>query len=233
MEKCGFIMLMLLFVVSMVVCVNNYSTVKATTVSRPTTTLNINPRISVGENSMLQSSDKPVEVVFLGDSITAGGDWNGLFGVSYIKNAGVDGDTTDDILSRLNSVTRYKPKKIFLMMGINDLLLGKNVSHVLANYETALGKIKTESPDTTVYLQSVLPVHIGVPGRQNVIDLRVIALNNKLKSLADGDKTFFIDLYPSFCRSDSKLYKNYSADGLHLNSGGYAVWKNLTAQYII
>lgn len=172
------------------------------------------------------------ETVFLGDSITFREDWNVLFGVSDIANAGVAGDTTDDIFARLDSAIGSKPQKLFLMIGANDLLRGKDVSSVASNYEKILNKIKSESPDTIIYIQSVLPVNNNISKYGIVDSQKIIDLNGKLRSMADGNKVFFINLYPYFCGADNILYARYASDGLHPNSHGYAVWKNLIVAYI-
>lgn len=171
-------------------------------------------------------------IVFLGDSITALEDWNSLFGVTYVTNAGIPGNTTDDVLSRLNSAVKSKPQKLFLMIGVNDLLRGKDVSYIMTNYVRILSEIRLQSPDTIVYIQSVLPVDNSVSRIGNIEGQKIIELNKQLKFLAEENKAFFVDLYPAFCGSDNKLYRKYSKDGVHLSSVGYAVWKNLITQFI-
>jgi lysophospholipase L1-like esterase len=177
-------------------------------------------------------ADANSETVFLGDSIIFRENWNVLFGVTNIANAGVSGNTTDDVLARLNSVIRFKPQKLFLMIGINDLLRGKDVPYVLANYEKIINGIKSKSPDTTIYIQSVLPVNNDISRYGTIDSQKIIDLNIKIRSLANENKIFFINLYPYFCGAENKLYAGYAKDGLHPNSHGYAVWKNLIAAYI-
>ncbi|MDD5396583.1 MAG: GDSL-type esterase/lipase family protein [Candidatus Moranbacteria bacterium] len=174
----------------------------------------------------------PKSVVFLGDSITEHEDWNKLFGVSFITNAGISGNTTDDVLLRLDQALVSKPQKLFLMIGINDLLRGKDVEHVLANYETILSRIRSQLPGTTIYVQSVLPINNGLSKIGTVEAKKIISLNDKLRLLADGNKIVFIDLYPSFCGADNKLYPKYANDGVHPIAAGYIVWKKLISQYL-
>lgn len=177
--------------------------------------------------------DAASKIVFFGDSITALENWNVLFGVSGIANAGIPGNTTDDLIARTSQSITARPQKLFLMIGVNDLLRGKDVSYVLKNYRIILDKIQAESPKTMIYVQSVLPVNNDVL-KSEVIDIRekINALNVGINLLANEKKIIFIDLYPYFCESDNKLYWKYSWDGLHPNSHGYAVWKDLIAQYI-
>jgi lysophospholipase L1-like esterase len=102
----------------------------------------------------------------------------------------------------------------------------------LANYETILKRIKSESPDTIVYIQSILPVNNDILKIETVDEQEIILINEKLKTFADGKKNIFINLYPSFCGADNKLYRKYAGDGLHPSSVGYDVWGDLIIQYV-
>ena len=69
--------------------------------------------------------EKPLnlnDIVFLGNSITAGGnDWSERLNIPNIKNRGIGGDTTDGVIARLDEIIYFKPKAVFLLIGINDL----------------------------------------------------------------------------------------------------------------
>lgn len=171
-------------------------------------------------------------VVFLGDSITAIGNWNKIFGVSYIANAGVSGNTTDNVIARLSSAIKYQPQKLFLMIGINDLFQGKDVAYISKNYEIILNRIQSESPNTVIYLQSVLPVNSDISKLPFVDSQKIVALNQRIKLFADGKKIIFIDLYPYFCGVDNKLYRKYSNDGVHPGASGYIIWRNVIKPYL-
>ena len=38
-----------------------------------------------------------------------------------LVNRGISGDFTNGVLARLEEITHYKPKAIFLLIGVNDL----------------------------------------------------------------------------------------------------------------
>lgn len=62
------------------------------------------------------------DIVFLGNSITeGGGDWGAKLGIPQVKNRGIAGDVTDGVLKRLDEITFFKPRAVFLLIGINDL----------------------------------------------------------------------------------------------------------------
>ena len=62
------------------------------------------------------------DIVFLGNSITAGGkDWSERLNQPNIKNRGIGGDVTEGVLARLDELIYFKPRTVFLLIGINDL----------------------------------------------------------------------------------------------------------------
>ncbi len=149
--------------------------------------------------------DTKNEVIFLGNSITEGGDWNALFPTINAVNRGISGDVTDGILDRLDEVISSKPKKIFLLIGTNDLANGKSVDYVVNNCKLILEKIKSDSKDTKIYLQSVLPYNPTV-GTQfwghKSKQQEVLALNKKLKKLARTQDVKYLNIHKKF--SDKK-----------------------------
>ena len=78
-----------------------------------------------------------MSTLFLGDSLTEYGNWRELFPGLDIKNRGIAGDTTDGVLHRLDGITALSPDKIFLMIGINDLLMGRSVKRIFVPDEVA------------------------------------------------------------------------------------------------
>ena len=77
----------------------------------------------------IQKSD----IVFLGNSITKGVDWNELLGLN-ISNQGVGGETTEQMLKRIDNVLGEEPKHVFIMSGINDLYKGLSVDDIYKIY---------------------------------------------------------------------------------------------------
>lgn len=80
-------------------------------------------------------SNNDNEIIFLSNSITAGGIWTELFQDLRIKNRGIIGNVTDGILYRLKEVTESNPEYIFIMIGVNDLSKGKSKAYIQNNYQ--------------------------------------------------------------------------------------------------
>ena len=66
--------------------------------------------------------ERNTDIVFLGDSITARFEWQEYFSDLTVTNRGIDSDVTEGVLNRLDTVENQHPQKIFLMIGINDIM---------------------------------------------------------------------------------------------------------------
>ena len=175
------------------------------------------------------------DIIFLGNSITNGGEWAELLGNPHAKNRGISGDTTQGVLDRLSTVTKGKPAKIFLLIGTNDLSRGKSVDEIAKNVEKIVERVKRESPTTKLYVQSVFPVNpkfnkfSGHMDRQKKIPV----LNAKIKAVAARHGVTYIDVYKSLVTpSTDVMNPEYTNDGLHLLGKGYQKWVEVLKPYL-
>lgn len=174
--------------------------------------------------------DYPVnegDIVFLGDSITDGGAWEELFPGVPLKNRGINADTTTGVLNRVEDILCCKPLAIFLLIGTNDLPWYEYRSDkaILKTYTEILDRCQTLSPQTSVYVQSILP-------RGKYFATRIQKLNAQLKQLAGVFNYEFINLYPSFVDDNGQLKSELTNDHLHLMAAGYTLWVEILSPYI-
>jgi len=174
------------------------------------------------------------EIVFLGNSITDGAEWFELLGNKKCINRGISADVTEGILFRLDAITKLQPKKLFIMIGVNDLSRNMTPDEVTANYRKILERIKAESPRTKVYVQSVLPVNPATGMAKNHTNKtpEIMELNGKLKTLATEFGYTYIDLFSLMADSDNHLPRSFSVDGLHLSYKAYKVWADAIMPYV-
>ncbi len=173
------------------------------------------------------------DIIFLGNSITAGADWNELLGLPQARNRGISGDITYGVLERLDEVTAGKPAKVFVLIGINDMARNIPDSVILSNYEKIIHRIKKESPTTRIYFNTLLPVNNSFPDKNHFNkDEHIAALNAGLRKIAAREKITLIDIHDHFLDKDKKLDKQYTYDGLHLNAAGYTHWVSLLKPHI-
>lgn len=173
--------------------------------------------------------DAKTDIIFLGNSITAGTDWNELLSMSNCRNRGISGDITFGVLQRLDEVTEGKPAKVFILIGINDISRNIPDDVILANYQRIVERIRAASPATKIYIQTLLPVNNEFTQHKNHYnkDEHISAVNEGLKKLGAAEKITVIDLHPHFQDAAKKLDKRYTVDGLHLNAAGYRVWEEV------
>ncbi len=135
---------------------------------------------------------------------------------------------------RLGQVTAGHPAKIFLLIGINDVSHGHSVATLAERYVRLVKKIREQSPDTRLYIQSVMPIdndyrrYKGLFGKEKTIR----DFNVRIKEIAAGNGAEYIDLWPTLAGADGKLKKEYTNDGLHLNGAGYRAWTRAIEKYI-
>jgi lysophospholipase L1-like esterase len=175
------------------------------------------------------------EIIFLGNSITDGCEWIELFNNKHIKNRGISGDVTAGVLNRLSEVTSSKPKKVFLLIGINDLSNNVTSDSVVANIRSIVRTIHLQSPKTKVYVQSILPVNesfkvfLKISGKT----AQILQANSMLKEVSSLDHYTFIDLFSRFKNSDdNQMNPRYTNDGLHLMGDGYLLWAEILKPYL-
>lgn len=179
----------------------------------------------------------PGDIVFLGNSITDGGEFSELFGNGKIKNRGISSDVIAGVRERLRQVTSNSPAKIFLLIGINDISHNRTIDSIADEYRLLVEDIRTQAPETELYIQSVMPVNNDFARYKKLFgkeeDIR--RLNARLKRIADENDASYIDLWE--CLADpvsGKLRKEFTNDGLHLLGSGYQAWadaiRNLVEQ---
>lgn len=170
---------------------------------------------------------KEGDLVFLGDSITAGGCWEELFPGVPLKNRGINADDTRGVLKRLDSILTPQPRAIFLLIGTNDLpwYTYRNDKTILETYDKILTRCRQLSPGTVVVVQSILP-------RQKSYARRVQRINAHFETLASQHGYPFINLYPLFADTDGALLPSLTNDHLHLMAEGYARWVEILKPHI-
>ena len=172
------------------------------------------------------------EVVFLGDSLTDNNEWQEMFTDKNVINRGISGETSEAILARLGDVVDRQPDKIFVMMGVNDLGQGLSTDSVSENYKTLINQIKGGSPETKIYIQSLLPANNQMVNGVSTSNDDIVALNEKLKTLATEQGLVYIDIHNKLLDENNQLATKYTVDGLHLTKDGYLIWKDVIERYV-
>ena len=172
-------------------------------------------------------------IVFAGDSITDLCAWHELL-QRPVLNRGIAGDSVEGLRLRIKEVLRHHPRQLFIMIGINDLLGGKTSDEVWVEYQKLIRQIRATSPQTRLFIQTILPVNAGM--WQAVLPphlaANIIQVNKELSRIADGKYIVYVDLYSRMIAEENQLDKRYTWDGVHLNGTGYTQWRELLRPYL-
>ncbi len=169
------------------------------------------------------------DIVFLGNSITDGCEWAELFNNRHVKNRGISADRSGWLLGRLDPIIEGHPKKLFLMIGTNDLAAGVTPEEIVANVAKLIDRFQSESRWTKIYVQSILPVNgedFSKFKNHYAHSHLIVPTNKKLEALCDEKEVTYLDVWGALADHDGKLDKRYTNDGLHLMGPGYLVWRD-------
>ena len=175
------------------------------------------------------------DIVFLGNSLTHGCEWHELFGMPNIKNRGINGDVVEGIRQRIEPILKGKPAKIFLLCGVNDVSHNLTADSIASALGSLIDLIRTETPTTRLYVQSLLPINNSFGRYKAVKDKeQVISDINKLLEPKAKDKAFtWINSHPAFVDADGNLDARFTNDGLHLMGNGYLHWRDILRPYVM
>lgn len=190
--------------------------------------------------SFLARARQPMDILFLGDSITEG--WNKAphvfdryYGLLRPANFGIGGDQTQHVIWRIanGELDGVKPKVVVLMLGTNNT--GAHTAEEIAAADKKIvGMIREKVPAAKVLVLAVFPrgarkdaqgviteqAKADAAKRQAVID----GVNAELAKLDDGKTVRFLNINDAFLGQDGKIPFSIMPDQLHPNAAGYQLW---------
>lgn len=181
---------------------------------------------------------KPVDLVFMGDSIThmfgglppspahrGSNVWERYYGKRNVVNLGFGWDRTQNVLWRLDNgeFEGLKPKAVVLLIGTNNRTGTQNArqnspAEIAEGIEAVCKKIHAKSAATQIVLLSVLP-------RSPALFVEPIReINRRIAKLEALGYVTFLDLWPGFADAEGLPKKELMADTVHPSAQGYEVW---------
>ena len=169
----------------------------------------------------------PIQVVFIGDSITdgwrGGGKkvWDEHFGKYNPLNLGIGGDRTEHVLWRLQhgELDGLEPKAVVVMIGTNNI--GSSSNDIIAGIKADLNAIHEKVPSAKILLLGVFPR--GKSPADMARD-RIKVVNFAIEKLDGHDNIKFLDIGEKFLEPDGTLPPEIMPDALHPNEKGYGIW---------
>jgi len=176
-------------------------------------------------------------IVFIGNSITDMHCWPEAFKTSDgrylpIVNRGNSGTYSTEQSNNLESYIAGKPKKVFMMIGTNDIATsgGLNFSgeQVLQYVKSMVDRIHMRSPQTKIYLYSIL--NNKTNNRVEATWLHTNKIVKEYVEAQDVEWLTYIDLYDKLTGVAQGGVWSY--DYLHLTAAAYKVWCETICEYL-
>jgi lysophospholipase L1-like esterase len=173
---------------------------------------------------------KPCDIIFIGDSITAGwlgagkAVWDKDYEPRHALDFGIGGDKTQNVLWRLNNmdVQELKPKVAVILIGTNNTA---NTPHEIANgVQAVLANTQSVFPGVKIILVSIMP-------NKRAND-KMMQADSIIRGYADGSDIYYLDLVPlmppvTTTAPDGTIdtnWKGLGKDHLHPVAAGYQIW---------
>jgi lysophospholipase L1-like esterase len=168
-----------------------------------------------------------VDLLFVGDSITAGWDWN-IWQQNFVPlkaaNFGIGGDHTGNLLWRLQhgAIGNIQPKLIVLLIGVNNFgHLNESPEQVASGVTKVVNQLQLAWPNSKILLNAVFPFEQPADSPKRKL---VKQLNKIIAKLGDNKTVFFKNYSLLMLQKDGSISPEIMADFLHPTAKGYQVW---------
>ena len=179
---------------------------------------------------------KKDKIIFLGDSITHRYDLKKYYDNKNIINQGIEGNTTENVLERLQTgVYDYNVKKVILLIGTNDI---GDQEDPIENIKLIINKIKSHDNSIEIIVESIYPINNtknskikkDVVGTRN--NEKIKETNKKIKEICKEKNITYVNVYDKLTDKNGNLKLEYTVEGLHISDDGYKKITNVLSKYV-
>lgn len=157
--------------------------------------------------------------LFLGDSIT-----DSLSFYEFLDESKVVakfGLTAKGAKDMVDKITEENPNNIFIMFGMNDILIHEGSVRFAEDYAQLIHAIEEKLPEANIYVQSILPVDSKVKDKKSLLtNENIDEFNQALINMAEDEGVEYLDIR-SILERDMDLLE---PDGIHVKYGFYKLW---------
>jgi lysophospholipase L1-like esterase len=192
--------------------------------------------MSLHESFVARAKQGHIDLLFLGDSITAGwlwgngglSVWNKYYVPRHAAEFGIGYDRTQNVLWRIEhgELEGIKPKVVVLLIGTNNAGNEDNgqprntTPEIIEGVTTLVKELRVRLPASKILLLGIFP-----RGEKNdPVRAQVKEVNLHLARLDDGKRARFLDIGSRFLEADGTLSREIMPDLLHPSERGYRIW---------
>ena len=197
----------------------------------PSLLLAQDPKRFEEEVSRFFDSSETYDVVFTGSSSMRL--WETLsedFPDTKLINTGFGGSQMQDLEFYVHDlVISYRPSKVFIYEGDNDISEGKTSRMILIKTRAVVDSLEKHIPGVKIHFISPKPS----PSRWH-LKARYESLNRQLKEFCEKSENIeFIDVWTPMLNEDAEPFPDiFIEDELHMNDKGYRIWMDTIRPYL-
>lgn len=182
-----------------------------------------------------RAQEGPVDLLFLGDSITyhwrkAPHIWDHYYANYHPANFGIGGETTQSVLWRLThgELDHIDPKVVVVMLGTNNTYY-HTPDQIYAGLHQIISIIQEKLPEAKILLLGIFPrgprTKDQPPLRTSEERMAIIRnVNARLADLDNGDSIRYLDISTKFLSAANTIPSIIMPDQLHPSAVGYQIW---------
>ncbi len=172
---------------------------------------------------------KQIDLIFDGDSITAGWGgkgkqiWDKYYGTRNAFNFGISGDQIENVLWRLKvgQVDGLNPKLVVLMIGTNNFKTSDTDEQIAEGIHNLWREYTTRLPKAKILALGIFP---RAAKSSDPFRGRVLHINQLLASFRDNPQVTFLDIGSKFLDSQGDISPDILSDFVHPTDKGYQIW---------
>ncbi|SDN07367.1 GDSL-type esterase/lipase family protein [Kriegella aquimaris] len=152
-----------------------------------------------------------------------------LFPEHQIINSGFGGSQASDLLAYSDElISNYRPKKVFIYEGDNDIFAKKKPKEIIATFEQLIAQIRDKNQNIQIVLLAAKPSLARWELKR-----KYKQLNRKFKKLSKKDATVeYVDVWHPMLDGKTVKQDIFIEDGLHMNAKGYGLWYDVIKPYV-
>lgn len=173
-------------------------------------------------------------ILFIGSSsFTMWKDVQDAFPNHKIINRGFGGSSLPDLIRYADEIIfPYHPKQVVIYCGENDIAGSDTIKPetVMGRFDILFQNIRKKIPSVPVLFISLKPS----PSRWHLKDKMIATNEGIINYLKTKPNTKFLSVWKPMLGPDGKpVDAIFTEDKLHMNSGGYAIWKKLIGPHLL
>ncbi|MEN3746442.1 GDSL-type esterase/lipase family protein [Sphingomonas sp. HF-S3] len=188
------------------------------------------------DNAAVKASGRPVDIVFMGDSITEG--WVGKRPAFFTPGRigrGISGQTTPQMVLRMMAdVVALRPRFVHIMAATNDIAGNTGPMTTAQSQDNFRMMVAIAKANRIKVLLASTPPADGFPWRPGLATVpRIRELNEWFPQFARAEGLTFVDYTPVLADAKGAMKPGLAHDGVHPGPEGYALIESVLTPLLV